>query len=62
MRKTFELLLVGGRTVEWDGDDGVSASQSYANAHPGAQVFAFRERRRGMYPMLTTIAEPGDKV
>jgi len=48
MSMTFELLLVGGAVVRWDGRSGEDAAQAYVAGHPGVAVVAWRQPR---YPI-----------
>lgn len=38
----LELQLAGGEVVSWRGRDGERAARSYADAHPGVTVVAWR--------------------
>ena len=52
----YELKLVNGEVVIWDGKDWKDAAQRYVDAHPEAKVCAFREAgRRGFYPFSARI-------
>jgi hypothetical protein len=53
--ETFELLLAGGKRVQWNGKDGVDAARNYVAEHAGASVVAWR---RPQYP-LTVLGHTG---
>jgi hypothetical protein len=61
----YELLVSGGKTVVWDGKDGLDACQRYADAHPGVSVSAWRQANRTNVvipsPNLNNIIEPGHR-
>ena len=42
----YELRLAEGKTVEWEGKDGVDAALRYVDAHRDAKVIAYRRADR----------------
>lgn len=42
----FELKLLGGAVIEWDGADGEDAARRYVDAHRDAAVVASRPADR----------------
>lgn len=54
----YELKLAGGKTVVWQGKDGLDACHRYADAHPGSVVIAWREADRvGLHVGLLPIEQ-----
>jgi len=54
----FELRLVGGEVVTWEGKDGVEACHRYVDAHREAEVIAWRDIPHGLFLGLRPIVEP----
>ncbi len=42
----YELKLASGKTVVWDGEDGIKAALRYVDAHPTEKVLAWRDYPR----------------
>ena len=60
MAANYELKLIDGRKVTWQGKDGQDACRRYIDAHPGATIVAVRAAERvGVFVGLLPIKEPG---
>lgn len=56
--KTFELKLADGKWIVWNGKDGLDACWSYAHAHPGVAVVAWRDYpQHGLFPYMLPIVQ-----
>lgn len=65
--EVYELKYWDGnrwRIAEWPGADNIAAAQAFADAHPGATVYATRRKRevviRDVSVRMPRIVEPGD--
>lgn len=58
MKREFELMLISGKRIIWEGKDGLDACQRFADTHPGETVFAWREYpRHGVFVGAQPIVE-----
>ena len=45
----YELLTGEGKTVKWEGSDGVNAAERYVDCHRDETIVAWREPRHGLF-------------